>query len=47
MASAAGQDHEVTRTRLLFSGSLSARARQEMEQLGLSVGEQTLPGSSD
>ena len=47
MASAAGQDPEVTRTRLLFSGSLSERARKEMEQLGLSVGEQTLPGSSD
>jgi hypothetical protein len=47
MASAAGQDPDVTRTRLLFSGSLSERARKEMEQLGLSVGEQTLPGSSD
>lgn len=47
MATAAGQDPEVTRTRLLFSGSLSERAREEMERLGLTVGEQTLPGSSD
>jgi hypothetical protein len=45
MATAAGEDPDVTRTRLLFSGSLSQRARQEMEKLGLSVGEQTLPGA--
>lgn len=47
LALAAGEDPEVTRTRLLFSGSLSERARQEMESLGLSVAEEGLSGESD
>ena len=46
LARAAGEDPEVARTRLLFSGSLSDRARQEMESLGLTVTDDALPGAS-
>lgn len=42
LARAAGEDPEVTRTRLLFSGSLSERARREMERLGLAVSDDEL-----
>ncbi|MDJ0847341.1 MAG: hypothetical protein QNK04_03065 [Myxococcota bacterium] len=42
LAAASGQDPEVARTRLLVSGSLSERARREMERLGLSVTEKGL-----
>ncbi len=45
LAAASGQDPQVARTRLLVSGSLSARAREEMERLGLSVTEKGLDGA--
>lgn len=45
LARAAGEDPGVARTRLLFSGSLSDRARREMESLGLSVTDDALPGA--
>lgn len=42
IARAAGQDPEVARTRLLVSGKLSRRARQEIEGLGIDVTEEAM-----
>lgn len=45
MAEAAGDDPDLARTHLLFGGSLSPRAREQMEALGLGIGQ--APSSED
>ena len=47
LARVAGEDPGVIRTRLLFSGPLSDRAREEMESLGLSVSDEALAEPAD